>query len=333
MNLQEWNALLLEAHEKRATDVHLLSGAAPAVRIDGQIFRLEKKESEASVHELVHALLSEKEKLLFMRQKHLDRSYEFTAGKQNLRCRLHIFHDLNGWALAVRLLPARIPNFRELHLPERKILPLLKKKRGLILVAGPTGQGKTTTLAAMLDYINQNERLHIVTIEQPVEYVHTHRQSIISQREVGKDARSFESALEAVLREDPDILLVGEMRSRKTMETALYAAETGHLVFSTLHTASAIESIDRIAQYFPGAQQQEILQQIANSIEGIFVQKLLPEKSGKGRIPAMEIVVRTPAIVHLIRNNRLHEIKNYMHGPSMQTMEDSIQDLKLRGIL
>jgi len=244
-----------------------------------------------------------------------------------------MYRDRGSVAAAFRLISDRIPTVKDLNLPPI-LETLTEKPRGLILVTGPTGSGKSTSLAAMIDYINVNKGVHIITIEDPIEYLHHHKNSLINQRELGADTKAFSNALRASLREDPDVLLVGEMRDNETMQLAITAAETGHLVFATLHTNNAAESIDRMIDVFPPGQQEQIRIQLANNIQAVISQQLLPRASGSGRVPATEIMVATPAIRNLIRENKTHQIPSMIqtsaqHG--MMTMDQCLRDFYMRG--
>lgn len=244
-----------------------------------------------------------------------------------------MYRDRGAVASAFRLISSRIPTVRELNLPS--ILETLSEKpRGLILVTGPTGSGKSTSLAAMIWHINSTRATHIITIEDPIEYLHSHNLSVINQRELGNDTRSFAAALRASLREDPDVLLVGEMRDMETIALAITAAETGHLVFATLHTNNAAESIDRIIDVFPPGQQEQVRIQLANNLQAIVSQQLLPRASGPGRVPAIEVMIATPAIRNLIRENKTHQIPSMIQTSGkmdMMTMDQCLRDLYMKG--
>lgn len=329
--------ILSDAVEHKASDLHLIAGFVPAIRVDGDILPLQNAAELSTMEctELVKEFLNEEQQAQYHTCKDADVSYAFESlyTKQQHRCRINVFQDLNGSAFSIRFIPMKIPTMRSLNLP-RVIEDLTKEENGLILIVGPTGSGKTTTLTAMLDSINEIRAAHILTLEDPIEYVHAAKKSIISQREIGQTVVSFASGLKAALREDPNVILVGEMRDQETVEIALAAAETGHLVLSTLHTANVIESIDRIMQYFPDYRQQQIKMQLANCFEGIIAQKLLPRKNQPGRVVALEILTRTPATVNMIRTGEAFRLKDYMRsGDGMQLMEDAIEDLKQRNVI
>ena len=334
MNAQE---ILSDAVDLKASDLHIIAGFIPAIRIDGEIYPLNNYEdvSIQDCNELINNFLNEEQTARFKTNKDIDVSYSFDSlnTKQHHRCRINVFQDMNGNVFAIRFIPTKIPTLRELELPTI-FEELSKKEHGLILIVGPTGSGKTTTLTAMLNYINEQRSAHILTLEDPIEYVHSPKKSIISQREIGLSVSTFASGLKAALRQDPDVILIGEMRDRETIEIALNAAETGHLVLSTLHTANVIESIDRIIQYFPDYQQKQIKIQLANCFEGIIAQKLLPRKMHPGRVAALEILTRTAATTNLIRSNDTFQLNDFMRtSDGMQVMEDAINELRLRNLI
>jgi len=251
------------------------------------------------------------------------------------RFRVNIFRDKGGLAGAFRLIPAKIPTVRDLALP-LVLEELARRPRGLILVTGPTGCGKSTTLAAMMGLINSERSVHIITIEDPIEYLHTHKKSIINQRELGGDTKSFPAALRAALREDPDVILVGEMRDLDTMELALRAAETGHLVFSTVHTNNAASTVDRVVDAFPEGQQEQIRIMLSNTLEAVISQQLLPRAGMPGRIAAVEVMIASPAIRNLIREAKAHQITSIVQTSAhlgMQTMDQALKDLYQRGLI
>ncbi|MEN6623587.1 MAG: PilT/PilU family type 4a pilus ATPase [Smithella sp.] len=334
MNIQK---LLSDAVSCSASDLHLIVGLIPAIRVDGAILPLPHASvlSVGECSELVKEFLSAEQQEQYFYRKDYDVSYAFENlhTKQQHRCRINLFQDLSGNAFSIRFIPTKIPTIRSLQLPHI-FEELIQKENGLILITGPTGSGKTTTLTAMLDAINETRAAHILTLEDPIEYIHSPKKSILSQREIGQTAASFSSGLKAALREDPDIILVGEMRDPETVEIALNAAETGHLVLSTLHTANVVEAIDRVLQYFPDYRQKQIQQQLANCIEGIIAQKLLPKKNQPGRVAAFEILTRTPATINLIRTGEAFRLQDFMHQrDGMQTMGDAIADLRQRNVI
>lgn len=313
------------------SDLHISNALPPVARIDGQLVRYESTPlTPDDVESLLFPMLSNEQR----RRLEQDWELDFSYGIDNVgRFRVNFYKDKGCYAAAFRTISSKAPKLEDLGLPDivRKIA---EKPRGLVLVTGPTGSGKSTTLAAMVDYINRSRAEHILTIEDPVEFVHTSKKSIIHQRELGADTRSFANALRAALREDPDIILVGEMRDHETIALALTAAETGHLVFGTLHTSSASQTIDRIIDVFPEGQQQQIRVQLANSLVAVFsqtlLQKLQPDGTKKGRIMAQEIMIVTPAIANLIREAKAAQIYSTIQtsqGVGMETLEMSLAKL------
>ncbi|HEU4800084.1 MAG TPA: type IV pilus twitching motility protein PilT [Gemmatimonadales bacterium] len=321
-------ALLEEMIEREASDLHITAGERPKLRIDGDI-------TDSSVNEvltpkdtlqLAYSVLTENQKKRFETEDELD----FSFGIQNLaRFRGNVFKQRGCVAVVIRMIPFNVKTFQDLGLPPI-VAKLAEKPRGLILVTGPTGSGKSTTLAAVIDKINKERKGHIITVEDPIEFIHRHQSCIVNQREVGTDTRSFGSALKYALREDPDVILVGEMRDLETIAAALTIAETGHLALATLHTNSAAESINRIIDVFPSSQQPQVRAQLAFVLEGVLTQTLLQKASGRGRVMAAEIMVATPAIRAQIRDDKVHQIYGSMqagkkHG--MQTMNDALYQL------
>ncbi|MEE2830001.1 MAG: type IV pilus twitching motility protein PilT, partial [Myxococcota bacterium] len=290
--------LLKYAADQRASDVHLAAGEVPALRIDGQVKRLNSEPlSPDETKRLVFSVMNERLKARFEESLDLD----FSIGLESLaRFRVNVFSRRGGIAAVFRLIPDTIIPLEELELP-RAVIDIASYNRGLVLVTGPTGSGKTTTLAALLDHINRTRRQHILTVEDPIEFVHTAQKCIINQREIGVHSKSFAAALRSALREDPDVLLVGEMRDLETMQLAMTAAETGHLVFASLHTKGAVDSIDRIIDAFPTNRQAQIRTQLASSLQAVVSQMLLPRKSGKGRVCAAEVMIVTHGVRNLIR--------------------------------
>ena len=319
------------------SDLHISSGLPPVARIDGNLTRYDYPAlSPDDVETLLFPMLSNEQRRTLEQTWELDFSY----GIEGLsRFRVNFYKDKGNYAAAFRTITSIVPSFDKLGLPE-VVRKMSDKPRGLILVTGPTGSGKSTTLAAMIDYINTNRAEHILTIEDPIEFVHTSKQSIIHQRELGMDTRSFANALKSALREDPDIILVGEMRDHETIALALTAAETGHLVFGTLHTSSAAQTIDRIIDVFPEGQQQQIRVQLANSLVAVFsqtlLQKLQPDGTKKGRVMAQEIMLVTPAIANLIREAKAAQIYSTIQmnsGMGMQTLEMALAGLYKQGLI
>ena len=325
--------LLKETVERGATDLHLTQGLPPEFRIDQCLVpsRYEVLTPEVC-KELAYSLLTKEQK------EKLERDYEvdFAFSVEGVsRFRGNIFLERGNIACALRRIPFEIPSLRGLGLPT-VVDSILQKTRGLILVTGPTGSGKSTTLAAMVDKINTERACHIITVEDPIEYVHAHKRALVQQREIGPDTHSFANALKYILRQDPDVILVGEMRDLETIGSVLTAAETGHIVLSTLHTDSATESINRIIDIFPPHQQRQVRTQLSLTLEGVIVQRLLQRASGKGLVLALEIMIVTPAIRALIRDNRVHEIYGTIQTSQkygMQTMNMSLMSIVNRGVL
>jgi twitching motility protein PilT len=319
--------------DRNASDLHICAHSEPVIREDGALKRLNfEKFTPNQIQKLLYDILSDENINKFETTLELDFSYQLP---RRARFRVNIYKDKGSLAAAFRLIPQKIPTVRDLNLPP--VLEVLTEKpRGLILVTGPTGSGKSTSLAAMINHINMNRAVHIITIEDPIEYLHTHKLSIINQRELGGDTKSFANALRASLREDPDVLLVGEMRDMETIQLAITAAETGHLVFATLHTNNAAESMDRMIDVFPPGQQEQIRVQLSNNIQAVISQQLLPRAGAPGRVPAIEVMVATPAIRNLIRENKTHQIPSMIqtsaaHG--MIAMDQSLRDLYLKGFV
>jgi len=317
--------------DRNASDLHVCTDSEPVVRVDGSLIRLNfEKFTPHVLQRMLYDILSDEQIHKFESTLELDFSY---ALPRRARFRVNYYRDRGALAAAFRLISDRIPTVRELNLPPI-LETITERPRGLVLVTGPTGSGKSTSLAAMIDCINTSRAVHIITIEDPIEYLHRHKLSLINQRELGADTKSFANALRASLREDPDVLLVGEMRDTETIALAITAAETGHLVFATLHTNNAAESIDRIIDVFPPGQQEQIRIQLANNIQAIISQQLLPRASGPGRVPATEIMIATPAIRNLIRENKTHQIPSVIQTSGqygMMTMDQCLRDLYLRG--
>jgi twitching motility protein PilT len=323
--------LLIEAKNKEASDLHLNIGVPPVLRINGKLKRLDLPELTPEVtHEMIYSILSEKQKNDFERFGELDLSYELIDVS---RFRVNVFKHRRGEGAAFRLIPEKIKALSELGLPSI-LSDFTEKDRGLVLVTGPTGSGKSTTIAALIDIINKNRYDNIITIEDPIEFIHAHKNCLISQREIGSHTQSFASALRNALREDPDVILVGEMRDLETISMALTAAETGHLVFSTLHTISASETVERIIDVFPPHQQNQVRMQLAGSLLGVVAQTLLPISDEKGRVPALEIMVANPAIKNLIREGKAYQISSTIQiskKDGMQSLDQSLKDLLMEG--
>ena len=317
-----------------ASDLHLTVGLPPMIRVDGQIKPMMlPKLTDINIKEIVGQLLEDRSILLenFKVYGEVDFSYSvLNIG----RFRVNIFKQKAYWAVAIRMISEKIPSMEELGLPRRILEQILLVQRGLILITGPTGSGKSTTLATMIDYINQTRGVHILTLEDPIEYVHAHKMAIVHQREIGSDSKSYETGLRAALREDPDVILIGEMRDKETIATAITAAQTGHLVLSTLHTMGAIQTIDRMIDVFPPYQQQQIRVQLSNSLIGVISQQLIPREDQQGRCVGLEIMKMTPAIAHLIREEKTHQIYSHIQTgklEDMMTMEQSLIEYYRKG--
>ncbi len=321
-------ALLEEMIEKDASDLHITAGERPKLRVDGDIVNSSVEEllTPKDTLQLAYSVLTENQKKRFETEDELD----FSFGIQNLaRFRGNCFKQRGCVAMVIRMIPFNVRTFQDLGLPP-VVAKLAERPRGLILVTGPTGSGKSTTLAAIIDKINKERKGHIITVEDPIEFIHRHHSCIVNQREVGTDTKSFSSALKYALREDPDVILVGEMRDLDTISSALTIAETGHLALATLHTNSAAESINRIIDVFPSNQQAQVRAQLAFVLEGVLTQTLLQKARGRGRCMASEIMVATPAIRALIRDDKIHQIYSSMQSGKkfgMQTMNDSLYQL------
>jgi twitching motility protein PilT len=325
--------LLRAMHEKGSSDLHIAVGIPPIIRVDGTLIPLPyEKVTPQDSQRLVYDILTDEHIQRFETDMELDLSYQLA---RIARFRVNVFRDKGNVASAFRQIPQRIPTLKELGLPN-VLEELTRLPRGLILVTGPTGSGKSTSLAAMINQINSEANKHIITIEDPIEYLHTHRLCVINQREVGQDTKVFKNALRAALREDPDVILVGEMRDLETMQMAVSAAETGHLVFATLHTNSAATSVERIVDSFEPGQQEQVRLQLSNNLQAILCQQLIPRVNQPGRICAMEIMRASPAIRNLIRENKAHQITSMIQTSAnvgMQTMDQSLRDLYVRGII
>jgi twitching motility protein PilT len=296
--------------ENHASDLHITVGIPPMVRIDGKLYPVEGKERllPDDTKELVKSVASEDSLAKLDEDGQIDMSYSLPGVG---RFRVNIYKQRGSYSMAIRSVPLEIPTIDELDLPDI-IKDLSLKKRGLILVTGPTGSGKSTTLAAMINHINENKNCHILTLEDPIEYLHKHGTSIVNQREIGHDSSTYAKALRAALRQDPDVILIGEMRDLETISTAITAAETGHLVLSTLHTVGAVSTVDRIIDVFPPNQQQQIRIQLSNVLQGVVSQQLLKKKDVEGRRAAMEIMICNPAIRNHIREGKTHQILSSM---------------------
>lgn len=325
--------LLRAMHEKGASDLHIAVGIPPIIRVDGALVPMPwEKMTPQACQRLIYDILTDEQIQRFETDFELDFSYQLA---RLARFRVNVFRDKGNCAMAFRQIPQKIPTLKDLQLPP-VLEELTKLPRGLVLVTGPTGSGKSTTLAAMIGHINNEESKHIITIEDPIEYLHTHKFSVINQREVGQDTKEFKNALRASLREDPDVILVGEMRDLETMQMAVSAAETGHLVFATLHTNSAATSVERIVDAFPGGQQEQVRLQLSNNLQAILCQQLIPRANQPGRVCALEIMRASPAIRNLIREAKAHQITSMIQTSAnlgMQTMDQCLRDLYVRGTI
>ena len=327
----EINELLRIAKEKDGSDLHINVGVPPVIRINGKLTKLEFPElTPEDTHKMIYSILNEKQKSEFEKNGELDLSYEI----ENVsRFRVNVFKHRLGEGGAFRLIPEKIKTLSELGLPSI-LANFCDKDKGFVLITGPTGSGKSTTLAALIDIINNNRYDNIITIEDPIEFIHRHKNCLISQREIGTHTKSFADALRNALREDPDVILVGEMRDLETISMALTAAETGHLVFSTLHTISASETVERIIDVFPPHQQNQVRMQLAGSLLGIVAQTLLPTLDEKGRVPALEVMIANSAIKNLIRENKTYQIQSMIQiskKDGMQSLDQSLKDLLMEG--
>ncbi|HEB13268.1 MAG TPA: type IV pilus twitching motility protein PilT [Actinobacteria bacterium] len=327
----EISELLIEVLEKEASDLHITAGIPPTVRVNGVLHHLDHpKLMPKDTQELIYSILTQEQREQVERRKEFDMSYS-VSGRS--RFRVNVYFQRNSLSAAFRLIPMNIRSLSELGLPPALEL-IAKKPRGFVVITGPTGSGKSTTLAALVDQINSSRAVHIITVEDPIEYLHKHKKAIVNQREIGADTDSFQNALKFVLRQDPDVILIGEMRDIDTISTALTAAETGHLVFTTLHTQDAPQTINRIIDVFPPHQQQQVRMQLAATIQCVVSQQLLPSIDGTGRVIAAELLIPTPGIRNLIREAKTHQIRNAMQTGQkygMQTMDHALATLYRQG--
>ncbi|MCH2172867.1 PilT/PilU family type 4a pilus ATPase [Myxococcota bacterium] len=318
--------LLLTAVGRKASDLHVSVGSVPMIRLNGDLCPLDQEEiSSSSIQEILDGLLSTPQKEIFRRDRSIDFGYSIDSGE---RFRINAYYERGFPALAIRWLDNRFRSLTELGLPQQ-LDSLAKLQHGLVLVTGPTGSGKTTTLSALLHQINANRRCHILTIEDPIEYIHPNQSSLIHQRELHSDVPDFANAVRSAMREDPDVILVGEMRDLETMRASLMAAETGHLVFSTLHTGDAVGALDRMVGAFPGGEQESIRQQLSMVLRSIVAQHLLPIKDGSGRVPIVEILNVNSAVSHLIRTGKSQQLVSAMESGrsiGMQTIDFALAD-------
>lgn len=319
--------------EKKASDIHLTVGVPIIYRINGDLIKVNEEILTPQMTEkIVNDILNNIQLQELKEKGEVDISYSASGVA---RFRVNVYKQRGSYCLAIRIIPLSIPTMEELGIPQvAKDLALMP--RGLILVTGPTGSGKSTTLATMIDLINREKNYHILTLEDPIEYIHKHNKSMVNQREIGNDTKSFANALRAALRQDPDVILVGEMRDLETISIALTAAETGHLVLSTLHTLGAAKTVDRIIDVFPPYQQQQIRIQFSSVIQGIISQQLFPRADGRGRVAAFEVMIATPAIRNLIREEKTHQIDTVIQTGaqySMQTFDNSLLSLYKKGLI
>lgn len=319
--------LLTFAKKEKASDVHISSGEPPMIRIHGDMRKIDSPLlQKEEVHKILYDILNDQQRKIFEENHELDFAIAFgDAG----RFRVNAFLQSRGESIVFRTIPTVIPSLEELGMP-KIVEDLTKKEKGLILVTGPTGCGKSTTLAAMIDLINRKEKCHILTVEDPIEFVHNSKNCLINQRELGHHTHSFANALRSALREDPDVILVGEMRDLETISLALTAAETGHLVFGTLHTSSAPKTVDRIIDVFPPEQQEQVRSMFSESLQAVLTQQLVKRKDGKGRIAALEIMIGTSAVRNLIRENKIAQIPSSIQTGrqyGMQTMDQALIEL------
>ncbi len=326
--------LLLKMVREGASDLHIVVGNPPVLRVHGSLEPMEgyARLNADQTQEIIYSVMSEEQVAEFEAEKECDLSF----GIEGLsRFRLNVYRDRGSVVAAFRSIPIDIMTFEELGLP-RVAADLAYRHMGLVLVCGPTGSGKSTTLASILDKINRERKCHIITIEDPIEYLHSHKLSVVNQRELNSDTKSFSAALKRVLRQDPDVILIGEMRDPETIQAALTVAETGHLAFATLHTNDALQTINRIVDVFPAGQQAQIRTQLSFVLEGVMVQQLIPRADGLGRALAMEIMLPNPAIRSLIRAEKLEQIPSMIEigkGEGMMTMNQSLYRLMRRGVI
>lgn len=323
--------ILTEANAAKASDVHITVGVPPKMRVNGRIIDMNyPRLMPADTLEMILEIMTDKQKAIFEEKGEYDMSFSIpNVG----RYRVNVFKQRGSVAIALRLVGTQIPNPEDLGVPP-SVVDLYNRKRGLILVTGPTGSGKSTTLAAIIDKINHERDAHIITLEDPIEYLHQHRKSIVNQREIGLDSETYANALRAALREDPDVILVGEMRDLETISTAITAAETGHLVLSTLHTIGAASTVDRVIDVFPPHQQQQVRIQLANVLEAVISQQLIPTADGHGRVAAFEVMHSTHAVENLIREGKSHQLVSIIQTNrrmGMITMDEAITQLYYEG--
>lgn len=325
--------LLMTAKEQGASDVHITVGVPPKMRVNGELLDLEyPRLMPDDCEKIILSIMNERQVEMFKENGEADFSFSIP---QVGRYRVNVFRQRGSVACAMRIVGTEVPKPEQLGVPQ-SVIDLYDKKRGLVLVTGPTGSGKSTTLASLIDRINDERNAHVITLEDPIEYLHTHRKSMINQREIGIDTQSYAKALRSALREDPDVILVGEMRDLETISTAITAAETGHLVFSTLHTIGAAATIDRIIDVFPPHQQQQIRIQLSMVLEAVISQQLIPTADKRGRVAAFEVMHATVPIKNLIREAKTYQISGVLQTNKkggMITMDDAILDLYNKGMI
>jgi len=325
--------LLRFALESGGSDLHISAGEPPVIRIHGEMTKVDLPAlDKEDVHNMIYDILSDFQRKVF--EEHLELDFSFGLGEL-ARFRVNVFKQHRGESAVFRTIPSKIPSFDELNLP-RVFKDIASLEKGLILVTGPTGSGKSTTLAAIVDYINETAKEHILTVEDPIEFLHLSKKCLVNQRELGPHTKSFANALRSALREDPDIILVGEMRDLETIQLALTAAETGHLVFATLHTSSAPDTVDRIIDVFPAGQQNQVRSMLSGSLQAVISQALFKRRDGKGRVAAFEVMIATPAVRNLIRENKIAQIPSMIQtskGIGMQTMESACNDLMAKNLV
>ncbi|MDO8963518.1 MAG: type IV pilus twitching motility protein PilT [Coriobacteriia bacterium] len=332
-DLPDLNEMLVQVSELGGSDLHITVGRPPTMRLNGKLIAFDTRVLlPRDTKELLYSVMSQEQREV------LERTWEFDFAHSipgKARFRVNAYFQRGSVGSAFRLIPSEIKSFEQLGLP-KAIEAFANRPRGFVLVTGPTGSGKSTTLASIIDYINESRAVHIITVEDPIEYLHTHKKAMVNQREVGSDTKTFADALKYILRQDPDVILIGELRDLETVQAALTAAETGHLVFATLHTQDATQTVDRIIDVFPPHQQQQVRIQLAGSLQGIVSQQLLPTLDGRARVLAYEILVPTSAIRNLIREGKTHQVPTALqtgHQYGMITMDESLADRYRRGLI
>ena len=323
--MERINTIINFAKNNDCSDIHITEGTGISCRKYGALHRLNNDYTSGDIKEIIHSMISSPESFsLYQSGKDLDFAYETPDG---IRCRVNLYHQKEQAVACLRIMGSSIPKLEDMNLPQQTLISLAEQPRGLVLVTGPTGSGKSTTLAAMIDYVNRHHAEHILTIEDPIEFVYKEDKSIIHQREIGTDLENCATALRSALREDPDIILLGEMRDYETISSAITAAETGHLVFGTLHTVSAADSISRIIDVFPPHSQNQIRTQLSSVLKGVISQQLLPRKDGNGRIAATEILIGNDAVSNLIRQDKAHQMESAMQSGQAIGMHSLNMDL------